>query len=272
MATTRRFYEDWSGYSVGTLPSGTYSQDGTRNFPQIVSSSVDGVTGCYIGNRMLRSAYNDTVPDSANDRFQCAVLESMASLYTNEFLIRLIHRFDQNMAVDTKLYRWYTPIPDTYWGTGSGFSNGLKNEGFDGGSWVTYYGGGDPNGDGSAPGASSFTDTSARYTAWQELSYYFNYNGGSSGGITKAWSNGHLMRNTTGRTFGAKFTDFYTGSNGNDGAHAIGYSYLGEIQFFADTAGGTATTGNMSDNTVQVVGGSSNVPPLMMGHRYQGMA
>lgn len=233
-AAGRVFYD---GFESGN--TNLWSADSTRNRCQVVSSASDGIAGAYAGKNMARCNWNGAV-----DWSNAAAYESLvASIpYTNEFLLRLRLRPDQNLektgGSPTKIMRFFnwTGSQSTYLDMyGVLLGSSIKNEGVAGGAQLATYWGG--------------KDNAANPASWHKVEYYVN----QSTGTIKVWHDGILVRNDSGLKFnGVKWTPLYLTSNWSDSHDATNYLYFDEVEIFSDA--GTGAGGSLADASASASG------------------
>ena len=255
MAATLDFFETWQSYSVGILPTTVWTSDDYRNMPQILDSSTDGVKGPMTGNRMLRLNRNALLAWNDAARFESC--RSPVVNYTNEIFYRWWLRPDQNHNGDgehgAKYLRFFITGGGAEWIDffsnyhNGGSSAGLGNSGVMGDDQTTYWGD-DPN------------DDSERTSDYSKVELYIN----TTTGVYKCWNNNILNQNISGRNFaGLKATQVYLASNDAladsnpnppPSPDATNHWYFGDILVFSDSGTGQATTGSMSDASIEVSG------------------
>lgn len=265
MAATRDFYESWESYSVGLLPETVWSQDSFRDMPQIVSSSTDGVKGPRTGSKMLRINRNATLGDVGARYESC---RSPVVNYTHEIFYRFWIRPDENHGSDDtygcKYLRFFINSGGSEWIdfflTTRSLGGGYFNSGIMGDDQTTYWG--------DNPG-----DDAERTTDWSRVEVYIN----TTTGTYKTWNTGTarvLGQAPTGRNFGGlKATQIYLSSNdalsepGSPFASAAtNHFYIDDIEIFSDSGTGEATTGSMSDASIEVAGGGGGGQALLRLH------
>lgn len=241
-AAGRVFYD---GFESGN--TNLWQQGGTSNRCQVVGTGADGIAGPRAGSRMARCNWNGSVAWNDPAAFESLVLSIP---YTNEFLLRLWLRPDQNLektgGSPTKIMRFFNWTGDTstyldlFGSLISG--NGLKNEGTAGGQGLASYWGG--------------KDNASNPASWHKVEYYIN----QASGLIKVWHDGVLVRSDSNLRFnGAKWTPFNLTSNWADAHDATNYLYFDEVEIFSDT--GTGSSGSLSDATASAtaaaIGGAS---------------
>jgi hypothetical protein len=239
---TRVFDDDFESYSVGTLPTTNWNQDGSRNMGQVVTSCADGKTGAHGGSKLLRCNQDGTVLSNDPAAFENAVMKSFP--YTDEIFYRVWWRRDDNLELTTgspcKLLRIFNPgaptNTDMYGVMDAAGLDGIRNEGQVGGSGLTtYYG-------------DAVGDTSNTNADWHKWEAWFK----TSTGQIRIWQMGVKIRDETGLTFGRPWVPLYLMSNWSDAHDAVNYTYFDDVEVFSDSTSGTPTSGLMSDATISV--------------------
>lgn len=226
-----KFADDYESYSVGTMPTTNWSQDGSNPMGQIVTSAADGVTGPRSGSKMARGNYD-------NSTFSTWA-KSINSLYTNKFFIRHYFRPDQN--VDT--------TAGSMWHISRFFNNPPYNE-------FLWSRSGSPMilaiyVNDNQCGSEEFIANPST-SGWHEIEEYVDV----STGTIKAWFDGVLEFNQTGCTFsGQRYTTYYTISNwGTPKPDATNYFYWDDFELFTDTGDASGCTGTMAGGDIQCAG------------------
>lgn len=231
-AATRVFYD---GSESGN--TNLWSQDDFRDRCSSVTSSADGVTGPYAGSRMIRCNSNGTVAWNLANRYESLKIDSFP--YTNEFLLRVRVRIDQNHLKTNgsakKIVRFFEG--NEYWSelrTAPGiFNTGVFTNSY----W------------GSADG-----DNTSSTSKWGEIEIYYN----TATRKLKHWNDGVLIRDETTPLLSSKWYPFYLTSNFSDPHDSTNYVYFDEFEIYSDSTSGTTTTGSMADGTISA--SSSNQP------------
>lgn len=236
-AATRVFYD---GSESGN--TNVWNQVDWRNKCVAVQSSADGVAGPYAGSWMIRCDDNGTVEWNAVDAYESLAIPPFGM--TNEVLYRARVRIDQNHdrteGSSKKLFRDFG-TNDAYHVVRSGVS--LNREGVVNDTRVpTYWG---------VPG-----DESSNSSGWHVVEIYFN----RATGAVKTWNDHLLVVNYNVGPFSGSVGEtgnFYLTSNFSDAHDAVNYVYFDEIEVFTDSTAGTATTGSLSDASIQA---STGIP------------
>jgi hypothetical protein len=246
----RIFYDGFETYSVGTLPVGNFVQDGSRPLASVVTSGVGGVTP-RTGTKMLETNNDGTLPNgqSNDNAWTTAVVDpnkigSPAELfYRVWYFIASDHdNPGGDASTGAKMVRIFTFRNGTYETIGNvrkNITNGAYWSSVVNGVSGTYWG--------YAAG-----DNSAVAGIWHKVEYYINH----STGVLKTWQNGILVNSQTGLNFaGVTAKPLYLTSNFSDPHDAQNHIYYDSVEVFADTGAGQATTGLMSDATIQASSG-----------------
>lgn len=253
---TRVVYENVESRSVGVMAqTNGFFKDGTNDMAKVVTLGRDSVAA-HGGSKCIECNWDGVVayPDPLG---LCTV--GLDFPYTSEFFMRYWFRADADCdatdgsksfrldnggspGVDLNSFYWNSRFQD-----GSGLTKGqfyCQIEYIDGGGVFDEVFSGIPIGNG----------------LWHKIEIY-NKTAGSGGSIFRVWVDGTQVFNKTGysSTTANKWTSAYFNSNwsSNPGWEhdANNHTYYDDIEVFSDDAGGTATTGLMSDASIQVVGG-----------------
>lgn len=239
-AAGRVFFEDFESYSVGTLPTTKWEKDGTRNLPQVVTSSIDGRFGPHGGSKMMRANWNGTVIFNDPAAYETARLSSWN--YNREFLIRLWLRYDADvdLVFGNKVFRLYpgNSIDSFYYAAAMNTNQQL----------VTYWELID-----SVAGPQTFWPQIVGNGNWHKIEIYVLHNTpGNLDGILRIWVDGFMGLNSTNRktiSNGGRWYPMYLMSNWSGAPHdANNHAYWDDIEIFSDTGSGAA--GLMSDATI----------------------
>ena len=259
MASRQRF-DNFEGYALGnmTLPTanGYWQSDSGRLAPDVVSSSLDGVTGPHSGTKMCRLNY-DTLRGTTLNEYTSIQQNPSGISYTNELFYRYWIRFDADHGIsppgtEAKFARIFTTSP-VYNDVFYDFAGSPSAPEFD---LVVLVNGG-------YIGGKTYISTPTAFTQWQKMEMYLNF----STGTLRVWLNGNQVFTTSGANLSAgRWLDFYPQSNwgavNNDGYRngSNNHMYFDDLEIFSDV--GTGATGLMSNASIQAgSGGGDTTPP-----------
>jgi hypothetical protein len=231
-AAGRVFHDDFESYGIGTLPQAAWVAEPGRSMSDVMGTATDGGAP-HGGVRQACARFVGTTFDTFT--------KSFTTLYSDEFLIRVWIRFDNNFdnappgASGVHLlrffevggYDWLHAMVDPTWYTVAYQLNGslIGNTG----SLVL-------------PGHT-----------WHKHEMYFK----KSTGVMKDWQDGVLKKSESGIAFGSfRWNVLFMMSNwgsGGAGPDASNDTYFDDFEFYSDL--GTGGTGLMSDATITQGGG-----------------
>jgi len=262
-AASRQRFDGFETYPLGNMTAGVlattgvWQSDSGRIMPDVVSSSLDGVTGTHSGSKMCRFNY-DTLQGATLNEYQSLQHVPTGVAYTNELFYRYWIRFDADHGIsppgtESKFARIFTTSP-VYNDVFYDFAGSPSAPEFD---LVVLV-------NGSYIGGKTYISTPTAFTQWQKMEMYLNF----STGTLRVWLNGNQVFTTSGANLSAgRWLDFYPQSNWG-GVNNNGYRhgsnnhfYFDDFEIYSDV--GTGATGNMSDATIKQGGSADSTPPAI---------
>lgn len=248
-AAGRTFFDDWE--SGGT---GSWSQDGSRNRCNVVTSAADGGVGPQTGSYMLRCNWNGVVAWDDPAAFETLRLSSFGFSGGSEIFFRFYIRVDNNAkdhpANGPKIFRL---VGSSFWALN--FRTGTANG--------SLYNGADNQIDGTFWGGSNTLSNGQ----WHKLEMYIK--NGTTDGVVRYWEDDVMQYeatsvNTSQSGGVSNWAPFYISSNwsGAEGCcdhDTSNYLYWDNFEIYSDTASGA--TGSMSAGTI-TQGGGDTTPPV----------
>ena len=254
MAT--RIFSERFDYNVGTMPTGgsqgsPWSWQRPLQNAQIVTAPLDDGPGPALGTKMFMGNWTSSDYNGiymGYDNFD----------YTSEFFVRMWCRMDDDVdgLWGNKSFRFYNSdgeglgLNSYYWVMDMEGVSGDTHDAHSVLEWV------DDNIILDQAGGGSLTRA-----AWNKVEFYMKV-AASSGGILRAWVNDSLMHEADGWSGNPanpwpQINLMSNWSTNNGPLDENNHVYWDGIDVYSDNEGGEATTGSMSDATIQAVVASS---------------